>query len=125
MSGLKEKGNAIAQGWSQAKTELPALIYSYSKLRRQAKTCLPLPLYFNTKIRDQKKTDYPAFFMPPPYGIWLKQLYTRYYGPNVAKNYLLFIHDGDSFDRIVTLLKDNGCLTESGRVQAGCPAKTL
>ncbi len=44
-------------------------------------------------------------------AIWLKHLYTVYYGPNVVKGYMLFIHDEDNFDQVVKLLNENGCLT--------------
>ena len=40
-------------------------------------------------------------------SIWLNNLYITYYGPNVEKNFTLFIHNEDNFDRVVTLLKEN------------------
>ena len=46
-------------------------------------------------------------------AIWFRHLYTLYNGPNVVKNYMLFIREGDNFNRVVTLLKDNGCLNKS------------
>ena len=44
--------------------------------------------------------------------ISVKILHTLYYSPNVVKNYMLFIHDEDNFDHVVSLLKENGCLTK-------------
>ena len=46
--------------------------------------------------------------------IWIKHLHTLYFGPNVVRNYLLFIHDGDKFDRVVQLLDEHGCLQRTG-----------
>ena len=50
-------------------------------------------------------------------GIWLKHLHTEYYGSNVTKNWLLYIHDGDKFDQVFTQLKDNGCLSRTETFQ--------
>jgi len=41
-----------------------------------------------------------------------KHFHTLYYGPNVIKNYHLFIHDGNNFESIVKLLKENNCLED-------------
>ena len=46
--------------------------------------------------------------------LWIKHLHTLYFGPNVVKSYLLFIHDGDRFDRVVQLLDEHGCLQRTG-----------
>ena len=45
------------------------------------------------------------------FSFWIKYLHTIYYGPNVVKSFHLFIHDGDNFDAVVTILKENGCLS--------------
>ena len=45
-------------------------------------------------------------------AIWLKHIYTVYFSPNVVKNYLLYIHDGDSYSQVEKLLQDKGCLTD-------------
>ena len=44
-------------------------------------------------------------------AITIKHLHTDYYGPNVVKSYLLFIHNGDKYDQVERLLHENGCLT--------------
>lgn len=43
-------------------------------------------------------------------SLTVKHYHTVYYGPNVIKNYHLFIHDGDKFESVVSRLKDNNCL---------------
>lgn len=42
--------------------------------------------------------------------ITVKHFHTLYYGPNVVKNYHLFIHDNDNFESVVKILKENNCL---------------
>jgi len=46
--------------------------------------------------------------------LWVKHLHTLYFGPNEVRSYLLFIHDGDKFDRVVQLLDEHGCLERTG-----------
>jgi UPF0755 protein len=112
MSGLKEKGNALRKVGVRLKLNSLRL---FIVIRNFGARLKPAFLSFFTSIQKlgiRKKLIILLALCLLLTGIWLKQLYTRYYGPNVAKNYLLFIHDGDSFDRIVTLLKDNGCLAK-------------
>ncbi|MEI7421453.1 MAG: endolytic transglycosylase MltG [Prolixibacteraceae bacterium] len=45
-------------------------------------------------------------------SVTVKHFQTIYYGPNVVKNYHLFIHDSDNFESVVRLLKENNCLED-------------
>ena len=45
-------------------------------------------------------------------AIWIRNFYTGLYSPNVAGNYMLFIHEKDNFDQVVKQLQANGCLTK-------------
>ena len=45
-------------------------------------------------------------------SVTVKHFHTIYYGPNVVKNYHLFIHDSDNFESVVRLLKENNCLED-------------
>ena len=44
--------------------------------------------------------------------LWANHLYRIYLGPNVTNSVMLYIHDEDNFDRVVSLLKEKGSLQE-------------
>lgn len=46
------------------------------------------------------------------FSMLLSRLHTLYFGPGVVKSYLLYIHEGDNFEKVVSLLQDNGCLSK-------------
>jgi len=64
------------------------------------------------KIGIRKRLIYLLLFCILLSAIWINHLHNRYYGSNVVKNYLLFIREGDNFDKVITLLKENGCLSK-------------
>ena len=45
-------------------------------------------------------------------ALWANHLRRRYLGPNGTSSVMLFIHDSDKFEQVVTMLKDKGCLHE-------------
>lgn len=47
------------------------------------------------------------------FSLLISKLHTIYFGPNVVKSYLLFIREGDTFEKVFSQLRDNGCLTRS------------
>ncbi len=79
-------------------------------LRMKRIALLLLNYTLNLEIRT--KLILLVFLCLTMVGIWLKNLYTRYYSPNVTKNYLLYIHGEDNFEKVVQQLRENGCLLQ-------------
>jgi hypothetical protein len=44
--------------------------------------------------------------------ISINRFHTVIYGPNISRNLTLFIHNGDNFEHVVSLLKEEGCLAD-------------
>lgn len=44
-------------------------------------------------------------------AILANHLHTRFYGPNVTKDFTLYIRDNDNFEKVLVLLTENGCLS--------------
>ncbi len=112
MSGLKEKGKVLRKIGVRLKLYSLRLFIVIRNFGARLRSIL-LSLFTSVqKLGFRKKLIILLSVCLLFSAIWLKHLYTIYYGSNVVKSYLLFIHDGDSFDRVVKLLEDNGCLTE-------------
>jgi UPF0755 protein len=45
-------------------------------------------------------------------SLLVSRLHSLYFGPNVVKSYLLYIREGDNFEKVFSQLRDNGCLTK-------------
>ncbi len=66
---------------------------------------------FFLKTRRWKRIITFILFVLILTAFWINHLYTIYYGPNVVKDHLLYIHEKDTFEQVVKILKENDCLT--------------
>lgn len=64
--------------------------------------------FLSTGIR--KKLIYLSLLCLFTGYLLISNLHQRYFGSNVTKTVQLFIHDGDNFDKVLSLLKESNCL---------------
>jgi len=62
------------------------------------------------KAAVKRRTLYLLLIPVVSMAISVKILHRLYFGPNVARNFTLFIRDNDNFERVKNVLKENGCL---------------
>ena len=112
MEKLKQIAAAISK---LGKRVLPGLLLLRGFLTgavARIKPYIPLAKAFVVKTGIKKILIFLAILFLVFSSILLKHLHTIYYGPNVTKNYLLYIHNGDNFSQVEKLLLDNGCLSD-------------
>ena len=94
------------------KSKTTSLNSATIRLGKELKIRFPLLLAALRKTSLAMRLSLLALLFPLVAGLWARYLYREYYGPNVTKNYLLFIHDGDKMDQVVKSLKENSCLAD-------------
>ncbi len=97
-------------GW-RIKSETTSLNSATIRSGKELKIRLPLLLAAVRKTSLAMRLGLLVLFFLLLAGFWARHLYREYYGPNVTKNYLLFIHDGDKFEQVVKNLEENSCLS--------------
>ena len=93
------------------KSETTSLNSATIRSGKELKIRLPLLLAAVRKTSLAMRLGLLVLFFLLLAGFWARHLYREYYGPNVTKNYLLFIHDGDKFEQVVKNLEENSCLS--------------
>ena len=94
------------------KSKTTSLNSATIRLGKELKIRIPLLLAALRKTSLAMRLSLLALLFLLVAGLWARHLYREYYGPNVTKNYLLFIRDGDKMDQVVKSLKENSCLAD-------------
>jgi len=112
MSATKHKPTGSQKLGISPKLTFPGLI---AAVRRAGIRTIPVfgQIFTNIGKTAVKKRKLLLLLIPLiSIAISAKIFHTRYFGPNVAKTFTLFIRDKDNFEKVVQLLKENGCLTK-------------
>lgn len=120
MKGHENYIAAIKKAWVRIKLNLAEAMTSVRKIRSPSKTdfssaskifqktASKTSLYISLIIK--KKLLYLLSLLVFLSLLAVKHFHTIYYGPNVIRNYHLFIHDGNNFESVVKILQENNCL---------------
>jgi UPF0755 protein len=128
---------ALKKAWVRIKPNLAPAMASVSKIRRPSKTDITSARQSFQKIgskinsvllliikvfraivaaflrRSQRDKLIHFFSILVIVSLFaIKHFHTLYYGPNVIRTYHLFIHDGNNFESVVKVLKENNCLED-------------
>ncbi|HEY5509598.1 MAG TPA: endolytic transglycosylase MltG [Prolixibacteraceae bacterium] len=119
---------AFLKIWVKVKLSLVAAMAAIRKIEARSKPNLSLALKKISRIagrinRDilliintlrrvslKKKLIFLTSILLLLSFLTVKHVHTIYYWPNVVRNYHLFIRDGENFESVVKLLKENKCL---------------
>ena len=111
MAKLNRKTNTILQMGVSLKLALRKCYAFALKVGARIKPPLLRSFSFFLKTRRWKRIITFILFVLILTAFWINHLYTIYYGPNVVKDHLLYIHEKDTFEQVVKILKENDCLT--------------
>jgi UPF0755 protein len=128
MSAIKQITNLLRQLGNSIKLTIPVLMAAVRKtgarlkpyartllaaVQRAAKSAIPvLNQLLASLLKSFPKYRTLYLLLLPLFSIVIsvKILHTRYYGPNVAKSFTLFIRDNDNFEKVAAMLKAQGAL---------------
>ncbi len=128
MNAIKQITTLLRQLGNSIKLNIPVLMAAVRKTGARLK---PYARTFLAAVQHAAKSAIPVFkrllaslrksfvkyrtlylLLLPLFSIVIsvKILHTRYYGPNVAKTFTLFIRDNDNFEKVATQLRAQGAL---------------
>lgn len=120
MKGHENYIAAIKKAWVRIKLNLAEAMASVRKIRSPSKTDfssasksfqkIESKVYLYISLIIKKKLLYLLSLLVFLSLLAVKHFHTIYYGPNVIRNYHLFIHDGNNFESVVKILQENNCL---------------
>jgi UPF0755 protein len=131
MSAIKQITTLLRQLGNSIQLTIPVLMAAVRKVtarlkpfaltllttvQRAAKSAIPVLNQWLASLRKsfpKYRMLYLLLLPLFPIVISVKILHTRYYGPNVAKSFTLFIRDNDNFEKVAAQLKAQGALNNT------------
>ncbi len=101
---------AVKKGRVSKKLKQGAVWSFVQKIRRKIEPGLLKIISGIRRIELRKKLIFLALIFVIISASVIKHFHTLHWGPNVTKNFRLYIHDGDTFEKVEKQLTDNGCL---------------